>query len=148
MSLMYVFALLLLLPLASVAQGNSEETTIRQLWQRFEDAYNSHDASAVSGLYSTDGDRINGELETARGRTEIAAQYEREFTQRKANPATVPVHPKIAIRLLDSQVAILDGEFEEVSAGKRIRGQFTAILKKGASGWQITAGRVRGVKEL
>lgn len=148
MTPVYLVAPLLLLPLASLAQSNSEEAAIRELWQRFEEAYNSNDAGRVSGLYLPDGDRINGDLETARGRTEIAAQYQQELAKRKADPSTLPAHARIAIRLLDSQVALLDGEFEEVSVGKRIRGQFTAVLKKGPNGWQIAAGRVRGVKQL
>jgi len=87
-------------------------------------------------------------MEIARGRSEIAAQYEKEFATWKADTSTVPVHAKIAIRLLDQQVGILDGEFEGFRAGKRFRAQFTVIVRKEADGWQIAAGRVRGVKEL
>ena len=142
-------ALVLLLVFASTIHGdNTEEVAVRQLWQRFEEAYNSHDARKVVSLYAPDGDRINGELETARGRSEIAAQYEQEFAREKANPTSAPARSKIAIRFVDSQVAILDGEFEDVRDGKRFRGQFTAILRKDSGVWQIAAGRVRGVKPL
>jgi hypothetical protein len=87
-------------------------------------------------------------MEVARGRSEIAAQYEKEFARRRADKSTVPFHAKVAFRLLDPQIAILDGEWEGFMAGKRVRGQFTGIVKKGAEGWQIAAGRVRGLKEL
>jgi uncharacterized protein (TIGR02246 family) len=142
-------AFVLLLVFATpVRADDTDEAAIRQLWQRFEEAYNSHDALKVVALYAPDGDRINGELETAKGRGEIAAQYEQEFAKDKANPTSAPAHSKIAIRLVDSRVAILDGEFEDVRDGKRLRGQFTAILRKDSGGWRIAAGRVRGVKLL
>jgi uncharacterized protein (TIGR02246 family) len=125
-----------------------EEAAIRKLWERFEEAYDSNDANKVASLYSPDGDRINADMEIARGRSEIAAQYEKEFATRKADTSTVPVHAKVAIRLLDQQVGILDGEFEAFRPGKRFRAQFTVIVRKQADGRQIAAGRVRGVKEL
>jgi uncharacterized protein (TIGR02246 family) len=126
----------------------SEEAAIRKLWERFEEAFNSYDTNKVTSLYATDGDRINADMEIARGRAEIAAQYEKEFARRRTDKSTVPFHAKVAIRLLDPQIAILDGEWEGFMAGKRVRGQFTGIVKKGAEGWKIAAGRVRGLKEL
>jgi uncharacterized protein (TIGR02246 family) len=142
-------AALLLITAALPAQNiGREEAALQDLWQRFEDAFNSYDANKVASLYSPDADRIDRDMETAKGRAEIAAQYEKEFARRKADTSTVPLHAKLAIRLLDSQVAILDGEWEGFRAGKRVRGQFTVIAKKGVSGWQIAAGRVRNMKEL
>jgi uncharacterized protein (TIGR02246 family) len=140
---------LILITTGMLAQNvASEEAAIRKFWQRFEEAFNSYDAEKVSSLYATDGDRINADMEIARGRTEVAAQYQKELAKRRADTSTVPLPATVAIRLLDSQVAIVDGEWEGFMAGKRVRGQFTAILKKGAEDWQIAAGRIRGLKEL
>jgi uncharacterized protein (TIGR02246 family) len=139
----------LLITSALCAQNvDREKAAIQTLWQRFEEAFNSSDANRVARLYSPDGDRINSDMEIAKGRAEIAAQYEKEFARRKADPWSVPFHAKITIRFLDPQIAILDGEWEGFRAGKRVRGQFTGIVTKGADGWQIAAGRVRGIKEL
>jgi uncharacterized protein (TIGR02246 family) len=139
----------LLITSALCAQNvDREKAAIQTLWQRFEEAFNSSDVNTVASLYSPDGDRINSDMEIAKGRAEIAAQYEKEFARRKADPSSVPFHAKITIRFLDPQIAILDGEWEGFRAGKRVRGQFTGIVTKGADGWQIAAGRVRGIKEL
>jgi uncharacterized protein (TIGR02246 family) len=139
----------LLITSALCAQNvDREKAAIQTLWQRFEEAFNSSDANTVASLYSPDGDRINSDMEIAKGRAEIAAQYEKEFARRKADTSSVPFHAKITIRFLDPQIAILDGEWEGFRAGKRVRGQFTGIVTKGADGWQIAAGRVRGIKEL
>ena len=123
--------------------GALEKAAIQALWQRFEEAFNAGDAKKVASLYLPDADRINSDGEIARGRAEIAAQYEKQFATEKADPSTAPLHTKITVRLLDPQVAILDGESEGFRGGKRVRGQFTGIVTKGADGWQIAAGRVR-----
>ena len=126
---------------------SQDEATIRSMWKQFEDAFNRNDAAKVASLYAADGDRINSNFELAKGRQEIATQYEKEFAKRKADPTTVPFHAEITIRLLNPQIAILDGEWQGVQQGKNVGGQFTGVLKRSASGWEIAAGRVRGVKE-
>ena len=142
-------AVLFLIAAVLPAQNSGQdEAALQRLWSQFEEAYNRSDATKVASLYAPDGDRINRDLEIARGRSEIAAQYEKEFATRRSDPSTVPFHARLAIRLLDASVAILDGDWEGFREGKRVRGQFTVIARKGASGWQIEAGRVRGLKEL
>jgi uncharacterized protein (TIGR02246 family) len=149
MTCVYLVPLFLALPTLFPAQSNgSEETSIRDFCLRFAEAYSSGKAAAVAGFYTRDGDRINADLETAKGRTEIAAQYQRAFSTRGSDSTTVPPTAKLTIRLADSEVAILDGEIQFVQSGRRFRRQFTAVLKKEPSGWLITAGRVRGLKEL
>jgi uncharacterized protein (TIGR02246 family) len=154
--------LLLIASLGTLAQGSDnsvefiyrpevgarDKAEIQALLQRFDEAFNARDAEKVASLYLPDGDRINSDMEIAKGRAEIAAQYEKEFAREMADPSTVPVHTKITVRLLDPQVAILDGEEEGSRGGKKVRGQFTAVVKKGVNGWQVAAGRVRDIKEL
>ena len=124
-------AVLFLIAAVLPAQNSGQdEAALQKLWSQFEEAYNRSDATKVAS------------------RTEIAAQYEKEFATRRSDPSTVPFHARLAIRLLDASVAILDGDWEGFREGKRVRGQFTVIARKGASGWQIAAGRVRGLKEL
>ncbi len=140
---------LFLLATSLPAQNVGEhEVALRQLWAQFEEAFNQNDASKVANLYAPDGDRIDRDSEIARGRAEIARQYEKEFARRKADASTVPFHAKLDIRLMSPEVAILDGEWEGLRVGTRVRGQFTVIARKGPTGWQIAAGRVRGLKEL
>jgi uncharacterized protein (TIGR02246 family) len=130
------------------AGGGREEAALRELWSQFEGAFNQYDANKVASLYAPDGDRINADFEVARGRAEIAKQYEKEFDRRKSDASTVPLHAKLAIRLLRDDVAILDGEWQGFLSGKKVRGQFTVIAQKGPKGWQIASGRVRGTKDL
>jgi len=61
---------------------SGDEVTIRGMWKQFEDAFNRNDAVEVASLYAADGDRINSNFELAKGRPEIAAQYEKEFAKR------------------------------------------------------------------
>lgn len=143
-----VAALVLMTTVLQAQPAGKEEAALQQLWNQFEEAFNRSDAAKVASLYAPDGDRINRAMEVSRGRIEIAAQYEKEFAARKAEGSAIPFHAKLTIRLLDPQVAILDGEWDFFQTGKKFRGQFTVIAKKGASGWQIAAGRVRGMKEL
>jgi uncharacterized protein (TIGR02246 family) len=132
----------------SAQKADEDEAALRGLWGQFERVFNQYDAKGVASLYAPDGDRIDANFELARGRAEIANQYEKEFARRKADASTVPFHAMIAIRLLGADVAILDGESEGFRTGKRVRVQFTVIAKKGTGSWQIAAGRVRGLKEL
>lgn len=144
-----ILAVLALFAMPLFAQNaGRDEAALRELWGQFESAFNQYDAQRVASLYAPDGDRINADFELARGRAEIANQYEKEFARRKTDPSTVPLHARLTIRLLGADTAILDGEWEGFQTGKKVRGQFTAIAKKGPGGWQVAAGRVRGVKEL
>jgi uncharacterized protein (TIGR02246 family) len=129
-------------------KADRDEPALRKLWSQFDRAFNQYNAQKVASLYAPDGDRINADFELARGRSEIANQYEKEFAMRKADASTVPIHARLTIRLLGADTAILDGEWEGFRTGKKVRGQFTVIARKGPGGWQIAAGRSRGVKEL
>jgi uncharacterized protein (TIGR02246 family) len=140
---------LLLVATALMAQNvGRDEAALRQLWDQFEEAFNRGDATKIASLYAPDGDRIDRDMDVARGRTEIAAQYEKEFARRKADASTVPLHAKLVIRFLDPQIAVLDGDWDGFRSGKKVHGQFTVIARKGVNSWQIAAGRVRGLKEL
>jgi len=144
-----ILAVLMLSAMPLFAQkAGRDNAALRELWSQFESAFNQYDAQRVASLYAPDGDRINADFELARGRAEIANQYEKEFARRKADASTIPFHASLTIRLLGTDTAILDGEWEGFRTGKKVRGQFTVIAKTGPGGWQIAAGRVRGVKEL
>ncbi len=141
------FVLLAVFAAPTLAQdAGTEEKALRELWGRFEEAYNQSDAK-VGSLYAPNSDRINGVFQLARGRVEVAKQYEADFAQRRADATSRPLKADLRIRLLRPDVALLDGEFNDVRSGKNVRRHFTVILTQDAGHWQIAAGRVRGVEE-
>ena len=142
------FVLLSIFAVPTVAQNTgTEEKALRELWGRFEEAYNQGDASKVASLYAPTGDRLNGAFQLARGRVEVAKQYAADFAQRRADVTSRPIKADLRIRLLRSDVALLDGEWDDVRSGKNVRRHFTVILTQDTGHWQIAAGRVRGLEE-
>ncbi len=143
-------SLLLLAVLATpvfAQNSRTDEQALRELWARFEEAANRYDAAKVASFYSEDADRISGAFELAQGRAQIAKQYEADFTQRRGDTTSRPLRAELRIRLLRPGVALVDGHWDGMRSGKRVRGHFTVIATKDAGGWQIAAGRVRGLQE-
>jgi ketosteroid isomerase-like protein len=113
----------------------------------FEGAFNQYDAGKVASFYAADGDRINGNFELARGRVEIAKQYETDFANRRRDTTSWPLRADLSIRLLRSDLALVDGEWDDFESGKKVRRYFTVVMTNNAGRWQIAAGRVRGTKK-
>jgi len=66
-----VFVLFSIFAVPTLAQNTgTEEKALRELWGRFEEAYNQSNAAKVASLYAPNGDRINGAFQLARGRVE------------------------------------------------------------------------------
>jgi uncharacterized protein (TIGR02246 family) len=125
-----------------------EEEAVRDLWERFEHAFNRFDAAEIAGLYAPDADRVNAAGEWARGRNEIRRQYEDELQRRRADPAVRPFKPTIRLRFLRSDVALIDGEWDWVRSGRSVRGQFSVVASKEEGRWSIASGRVRALLSL
>jgi len=125
-----------------------EEEAVRDLWERFEHAFNAYDAATVAGLYAADADRVNAAGEWAFGRAEIQRQYEDELERRKADPAIRPFKPTIRLRLVRSDVALIDGEWDWMRSGRSVRGQFSVVASKEGGRWWIASGRVRALLSL
>jgi uncharacterized protein (TIGR02246 family) len=143
--------LVLLAVAASVVMARpavDEEEAVRDLWERFEKAFNGYDAGAVAGLYAPDADRVNAAGEWARGRSEIRRQYETELERRKADPTVRPFKPTIRLRFVRPDVAMIDGEWDWTRSGRSVRGQFTVVASKEEGRWSISSGRVRALLSL
>jgi uncharacterized protein (TIGR02246 family) len=125
-----------------------EEEAVRDLWERFEHAFNAYDAAAVAGLYAPDADRVNAAGEWARGRSEIRKQYEDELERRRVDPAIRPFQPSIRLRFLRPDVAMIDGEWDWMRSGRSVRGQFSVVASKEEGRWWIASGRVRALISL
>jgi uncharacterized protein (TIGR02246 family) len=123
------------------AQTRPEEKALRDLWNQFENAFNDGDARTVASLFSTDADRVTGTGEWVRGRADIRKQYEAMLAKRKADPTSQPLNAALSIRFLRSDVAILDGRWEGVRSGERVRGHFTLVATREKGRWWLAAGR-------
>jgi len=128
------------------AQDNATgEKALRDMWSRFEKAFNNGDAKTVAGIYARDGDRVSAAGVYSSGREETRKQYQGIFDRRKADASSVPFHAEIKIRFLRPDVALLDGTWTGQRAGKEVKGTFTVTATKEKGTWLIAAGRDRGV---
>lgn len=122
-----------------------EERALQNLWSEFERAFNAGDATAAARLYALDSDRIGSNGVKVSGREEIEKKYAAMLGRRTADPSSKPFHATIEVRLLRPDVALLDGSWSGMRAGKPVRGFFTLTATKQQGRWLIAAGRDRGV---
>lgn len=130
-------------PDGAAAQAEPDSAGLREYVATYEDVWDTHDASALSALYSEDADLVAGSLPAARGRRAIrdawAAYFARQEPERRL---TIEV---ISARLLSPGVAVVsvatttggrDGEGEPLTA-RKARG--TWLLRRHDGGWLIEA---------
>ncbi|MFT4511842.1 MAG: hypothetical protein ACI89X_001048 [Planctomycetota bacterium] len=122
-----------------------EERALQDLWSEFERAFNAGDAPAAAKLYAKDSDRIGSNGVKVSGREEIEKKYAAMLGRRAADPSSKPFHATIEVRLLRPDVALLDGSWSGMRAGKSVRGLFTLTATKQRGRWLIAAGRDRGI---
>jgi len=125
---------------------SSEEEAIYTRVEEFVNAWNTHNARAMSMLYSEDADVINPFGRVAKGRTEI----ERLFKDEHSGPlkdSRMSLRPD-NLRLLTPDVAITDHSFELTGIrdpqGRDVptmRGHLTEVLKKHGEMWLVAACR-------
>ena len=130
-----------LLSLNAFSQSE-EKKQIRDLWDRFETAFDEGNARAVAMLYAEDADRIDIRGNVRRGRDEIEAHYARAFKRREAVPYVAPLKRDIAIRVLRDDVAIVDG-VTVLNAEETIH--FSVVLTKRKGEWLMIAARPKGL---
>ena len=123
----------------------ADERALHELWDEFERAFNAGDAIAAARLYAKDSDRIGSDGVKVSGREEIEKKYAAMLARRTADPSSKPFDAMIEVRLLHPDVALLDGSWRGVRAGKPVRGFFTLTATKQYGRWLIAAGRDRGV---
>jgi len=120
------------------AQTNDVEEVLR-VWAKFESAANQLDARAIIALYADDADRIGLNGHVSKGKEEISQSYFREMEGLKQIPDLEPYSAEVSVRMISSQVALLDG----ISNGST-RYIFTTLFAKRDGEWKILASRPRG----
>lgn len=131
---------LLFVPGTALAQ-TSEEAAVRTLWLRFEHAFNAGDAVTIGTLFTESADRINGSSTAVRGRSAIQSGYAAMLARRARDASAQPFRPRITVRLVSPDVALLDGEWKGARAGREIGGRFVMVAVKRNGMWLFDAGR-------
>ena len=130
----------LLAPDATPAQSTDEQA-VRALWRKFESAYNAGDAATIGSLFTPNADRINGRGPMVRGRAAIEQGYAQLLARRATDPSAAPFRPQITVRMLTPDVALVDGEWKSVRAGRDVAGRFVLVAIRTKAGWLFDAGR-------
>ena len=132
---------------ASIEYDRKEEKKIRELYNKFEDAWNKHDVNVMADMWALDGDNREPDGHLAKGREEVRALF-------RAQHDTVFKNTVLDLSIEDvwfitSEVALIDGSYNlagvvlpdgtEIPARK---GHLTAVLMKEANTWSIAASRL------
>ena len=136
-----LLALAVLAPATAHAQTAGDEQAVHALWQKFERAYNAGDAATIGSLFTPTADRINGSAPVVSGRDSIQKGYAQLLARRAADPSASPFRPRIAVRLITPDVALLDGEWRSVRGGREVAGRFVLVAIRTKAGWLFDAGR-------
>ena len=115
--------------------------TVREMWQGFEPAYNAGDAATIASFFSEDADRINSAGARVRGRHAIEKDYAEMLAKRAADPGVQPFKPRVYIRFVQPDVALVDGEWAGQRDGKPVGGRFVLVAAKTAGRWKFEAAR-------
>jgi uncharacterized protein (TIGR02246 family) len=122
---------------AFAQQGPEAETAIRQVIQRYVDAREVSDPSAIEVLFTSDADQLVSDGTWRKGRAELVKGM---LDSSRKNPARRTINVE-SVRLLGTDVALADGRYvQKAPPGGKDRVMWTAItLKRGADGWRIAA---------
>jgi len=156
-----VLALVLALPGAAASQSNvggaesdvRNEKKVRELYERFTEAWNRHDPEALAALYAIDGDHTEPDGNHVDGRAAVALLFKRQHD-------TVFKHTRLLLQIADiwfmtSEVALVDGGYAisgiRTPDGEELperRGRLTAVVLFENGQWLIAASRLMIPTEL
>ena len=125
--------------MAQAAKGISAEQAIQNRVDEFVNAWNKHDARAMSMVYAEDADMINPAGRVAKSRTEIE-QLLRDEHSRGLKDSHMSLRSE-GVRLLAPDIAVSDHAFEVTGArdpsGKEVsmQGHLTIVLEKQGNEW-------------
>lgn len=122
---------------AQSPSSHADEIAIRGLIQRYVDARNSRDAEKTRSLFTTDADQLVSTGEWRKG-IDAVVQGAMASSQKEAAKSSIEVE---AVRLLGSEIALVDGRYETVisATGASRRMWTTLIVKRTGHGWRIAA---------
>ena len=115
--------------------SGSDETAIREVVARYVEAREKIDPKAVESLFTADADQLVSSGEWRKGR-EAVVQGTMASSRNNSGRRTITVE---SIRMLDSDVAIVDGRYELAGAGETRKMWTTLLMKRTEKGWRIAA---------
>ena len=130
-------------PMVSAADG--DDAAIRKVHTDFEAAWNRHDAAAMAAMWSEDGDLINPEGRTGKGRAEVQKIFVEE--QSGGFKSTTFRHTINSVRNVAPTVAVVEASYEIANATPPAAGGPTTLkgfyqsvmVKKGGKWWIASA---------
>jgi uncharacterized protein (TIGR02246 family) len=131
-----IFILTLIAPPALAAQApgsEADEAAVTSLIQRYVDARDARDPSAVGALFTDDADQYTTTGAWRRGRAEVVVGTA-ESTKQNPGDRGIDV---ASVRFITPDVAIADGHYN--IAGSDVRRWTTIVLKRETVGWRIAA---------
>jgi uncharacterized protein (TIGR02246 family) len=127
----------------ALAQVAADESGIRQLATRWEQAWNQHDMKQLASLMTEDADFVNVGARHWKGRAEIEAEHTQRLNQFRESTWSTKA---VTVHLLKPDVALvhvdwaLQGDKDPDGTPRSPRsGVFTWIVVKQSSGWLIRA---------
>lgn len=141
--LLILVSIALTSPAAIAAEG--DDAAIRKVHADFAGAWNRHDATALAGGWSEDGDLINPEGRVAKGRAEVQKLFAEE--QAGLFKGTTFTNSINGVRMLTPTVAIVDASYEISNvmppgggAATTLKGLYkTVMMKSGGKWWTVSA---------
>jgi uncharacterized protein (TIGR02246 family) len=105
--------------------------------QAFAEAWNRGDAAAAAAFFTEDGLRVGAFGDIQKGRSEIAAAYDRLLNQ--TMPGATVTQESGTVRMLTSDLAIWQGGIEITPPGgaSPLRGHVVQVMKKSGDRWFI-----------
>ena len=133
--------LLLSIGLCAATAAVSDEDAIRGVISKYVLARNEKAPDRVRSLFAADADQLVSTGEWRHGVDELIRGMMLSSNQEQTKSLVSIAH----VRLLDSNVAIVDGRYQTTSLGGTVRDMWTTfVLTRTPEGWQITA--IRNMK--
>lgn len=113
-----------------------DEHDIRGVVAEYMAARNKNDSEAVGRLFTPDADQLVSTGEWRKGLADLVRGTSAS-SRKEAGKSSITVED---VRLVDSEVAIVDGHYRTVSLSGAVRDMWTTIvLKRAGHDWRITA---------
>ncbi len=143
-----VVTVLLLVPLCAhhVRAGTAEEATVRDLYAKYDAAWNQADVKTLSMFWAAEAFHVEPDGRVIKGRAALGQDFTRRFAAEwKGTHSQQTVE---AVQFIKPDVALVDAAYEVTGAhdaeGKPLpplRGRYLDVWVKKAGKWQIVADR-------
>ena len=131
----------------TTASKRTDEMEIRKAADDFANAWNRHDAKAMSEFYAPDGDMLNPRGRSAKGRAEIEALY-RDDHANMMRKSHYKITGESYIRFVEPEIAFVDYHVEvsgvvnaDGSAAPTQKAHVARLMRKSGGKWWIVASR-------